>query len=543
MNLNMEYSCVGLNDLPDEILMIILKKLNNVEVLYSLLGFNQRLSKIVHDSIFTSRLSFVKWLSYDFIDVFSCNTILNRFVLQILPEIHDKIKWLDLESSSMQHVLCAADYPNLHTLGLYNIDEESARCLFTNETLLCGILKNQITTLIITIGREESYSEMLLSMLNICNDIFTVFTHLIHLKFYESSYKNRIRLFFDDPPLSTFRSATLLKLNIRLQCFDDCLYLLDGRFNQLQILYVDLIHIRPPHEIKNQGDLSNLKWFSLSCYIGTHYYDETILPLLYRMSNLEQLGLYLSVFVNKTFIDENHLKRNIINCMPRLSQFIFYFDSYMYTGNKLNLPLTEDIQHTFIDFPNNNIISYVDYFPEGQEGRCHIYSYPSLMEYYSFITNNFPGGLYNYVREVSLFDERPFEHEFFLRIQKSFPCLEELSVTNHKPQNRKPHFESNNHNRNLFAVKYSFLGEVNILNVHDDYIEQFLFDTKTCLQNTVILYIKYESLQRVTHNFTRDATRINCAQISKLYLYHESECSNSLEEYFPNAEICYRQIY
>jgi hypothetical protein len=59
--------------------------------------------------------------------------MLNRFCLQILPEIHDKIKWFDLESSSMKYVLHAADYPNLYCLGLYNIDEESARCLFTGE--------------------------------------------------------------------------------------------------------------------------------------------------------------------------------------------------------------------------------------------------------------------------------------------------------------------------------------------------------------------------------------------------------------------------
>ncbi|CAF4563734.1 unnamed protein product, partial [Rotaria magnacalcarata] len=32
----MEYTCVQLNDLPDEVLMIILKKLANMEVLYSL---------------------------------------------------------------------------------------------------------------------------------------------------------------------------------------------------------------------------------------------------------------------------------------------------------------------------------------------------------------------------------------------------------------------------------------------------------------------------------------------------------------------------
>jgi hypothetical protein len=129
----MENSCVGLNDLPDEVLMIIFKKLNNFEVLYSLQGVNQRLNKIVQDSTFTNRLTFVKWCSHNFIDVFGSDMMLNRFCLQILPSIHDKIKWLDLESSSMKNVLHATDYPNLYGLGLYNIDEDSARCLFTGK--------------------------------------------------------------------------------------------------------------------------------------------------------------------------------------------------------------------------------------------------------------------------------------------------------------------------------------------------------------------------------------------------------------------------
>jgi len=129
----MEYSCLGLNDLPDEILMIIFQKLSNLEVLYSFQGVNQRLHKMVHDLIFTSHLTFVQWLSHNIIDVFCCDRMLNRFCLNILPEIHDKIQWLDLESSSMKHVLRAANYPNLHVLGLYNINEESARCLFTGK--------------------------------------------------------------------------------------------------------------------------------------------------------------------------------------------------------------------------------------------------------------------------------------------------------------------------------------------------------------------------------------------------------------------------
>ncbi|CAF3645411.1 unnamed protein product [Rotaria socialis] len=131
----MKYSCIGLYDLPDEILMIILKKLNNFDVLFTLHGVNERLNRLIKDSIFTSRLTFVKWISNNFIDLISSDMILNRFRLQILPEIRHKIEWLDLESSSMKYVLRAAHYPNLYGLGLYNINEESVRCLFTGNTI------------------------------------------------------------------------------------------------------------------------------------------------------------------------------------------------------------------------------------------------------------------------------------------------------------------------------------------------------------------------------------------------------------------------
>ncbi|CAF3333484.1 unnamed protein product [Rotaria socialis] len=179
----------------------------------------------------------------------------------------------------------------------------------------------------------------------------------------------------------------------------------------------------------------------------------------------------------------------------------------MFIRNQINFPSTEDIQRRFIDFPINEIISYVDYLPEAQEGRCHIYTYPYFMPYYGGITNNFP----------------------------------ELSVINRKSQNRKQSYESNTGNQNLSVIEYSFLGALDLLNVHDDYIEEFLINSKTCFPNNVTLYIHYKSLQRVTHNFTSDTTRINCGKIDELQLYAETKCSNSsLQEYFPSAKIKYR---
>jgi hypothetical protein len=57
-------------------------------------------------------------------------SVLDRFWLQILPEIHNTIQWLDLESLYIEPILFAASYPNLFGLGLYHIDEKTATRIF-----------------------------------------------------------------------------------------------------------------------------------------------------------------------------------------------------------------------------------------------------------------------------------------------------------------------------------------------------------------------------------------------------------------------------
>ncbi|UJR26415.1 hypothetical protein I4U23_007747 [Adineta vaga] len=67
----MDYSRIGLNDLPDELLLIILKNLPNFDIYYSLQGVNQRLNQIIRDSIFTHRLRLVKRSEDRFINLLS----------------------------------------------------------------------------------------------------------------------------------------------------------------------------------------------------------------------------------------------------------------------------------------------------------------------------------------------------------------------------------------------------------------------------------------------------------------------------------------
>jgi hypothetical protein len=159
------------------------------------------------------------------------------------------------------------------------------------------------------------------------------------------------------------------------------------------------------------------------------------------------------------------------------------------------------------------------------------------MKYYDDITNHFPGGLYPYVRVVSLYDEYSFEHKFFIRISESFPFMEKLILINRHAQNHEQSYKSMNDNQNFSIVKYCYLTELDILEVHDDYIEEFLFHTKTYLRNNILLRIDYKSLERVTHHFTRDDTRINCAKINEIYLFGDKKYSKSLHNYFPFAKI------
>jgi hypothetical protein len=61
------------------------------------------------------------------------------------------------------------------------------------------------------------------------------------------------------------------------------------------------------------------------------------------MSNLEKLGLDLTIYVLDRFIDGNNLKENILNRMSELNQFTFNIHSIMFIDNQMNFPSQEDI--------------------------------------------------------------------------------------------------------------------------------------------------------------------------------------------------------
>lgn len=256
------------------------------------------------------------------------------------------------------------------------------------------------------------------------------------------------------------------------------------------------------------------------------------------MSNVEKLYLELDIDSYKEFIDGNDLKENIINYMPQLNQFAFNIRVVKHSPNVMNLPSNKYIQNTFKGFKENQIISCIDHFAARGYSYCHIYSCPYRMNYYFNITNSFPGGLFQYVRRVSLYDEKPFEHEFFLQIAESFPFMKDLSVINAKPQRNKLSRKSKKiNNQDLLIIVYPSLIDLNLMEAHDDYIEQFLLDTDICLSNNTELSVYYEALKRVTENFTRHATRSNCMKLHSIRIYGVYESTKHITDYLSQTVI------
>jgi hypothetical protein len=77
----MNRSYVQLDDLPDELLMFIFNKMNNIDLLYSLFGINQRLDLILQDSNYTNCMNFFQWSPRKYVNRFSPEILSDRLSL------------------------------------------------------------------------------------------------------------------------------------------------------------------------------------------------------------------------------------------------------------------------------------------------------------------------------------------------------------------------------------------------------------------------------------------------------------------------------
>ena len=91
---------IDLLDLPNEILFLILRKIENVDILLSFMDINnRRLRSIIQDPMFVNVLNFVPMLQ---LNRTMNSAKLDYFCLSILPRIEANIKSLVVESASMK---------------------------------------------------------------------------------------------------------------------------------------------------------------------------------------------------------------------------------------------------------------------------------------------------------------------------------------------------------------------------------------------------------------------------------------------------------
>ena len=117
-------------DLPNEILLIIFKKLNNIDLFYSLMGIHRKLDQVACDVDLTKAVDLATVSTYETSDM------VDRFCIYILPRIQNNVETLVIQASLLPRILYAKTYPNLHKLTLLNLDKDMASRYFSSKPIL-----------------------------------------------------------------------------------------------------------------------------------------------------------------------------------------------------------------------------------------------------------------------------------------------------------------------------------------------------------------------------------------------------------------------
>lgn len=110
-------------DLPNEILMIILNKLNMIDALYSLVDVNQRFNQLIFSYFYIHKLDMTFKSSFNYISSTN-NQILDTICKKVLPRIHHQVYELIIEQHSIRHILHTLTYPKLYSLSLIKFEDE-----------------------------------------------------------------------------------------------------------------------------------------------------------------------------------------------------------------------------------------------------------------------------------------------------------------------------------------------------------------------------------------------------------------------------------
>ncbi|CAF2094791.1 unnamed protein product [Rotaria magnacalcarata] len=225
---------INIIDQPNEILLYIFNKLNIIDVFYSLVGVNPRFDQLIFDFLDIDNIpcSFhQKYIN----DMSGIDYILDKICLKILPRINKKIRKITIDPYSLKHIANVIDFPQLYSLSLLGYQIDTISRDLPNGSI-SDLLMNKMTHLTIDLNIKKEITRKNSPV--IFEAILFFGKHLTDLKFYQVSSESSLTFFSWNNQNKECLSSTLNNLSIHVSNFDDCLYLLDGRFQSLSKLVI-----------------------------------------------------------------------------------------------------------------------------------------------------------------------------------------------------------------------------------------------------------------------------------------------------------------
>ncbi|CAF1423758.1 unnamed protein product, partial [Rotaria magnacalcarata] len=211
----------------------------------------------------------------------------------------------------------------------------------------------------------------------------------------------------------------------------------------------------------------------------TYHYHELVVPLLHRMAHLEKLTLYLHINTDGLLINDTHLQNEILIHMPQLHTFTFYI-SIEIGACKLPRSISpDDIQKTSTNIKSIRTACVIESLNRFTT-MCHAYLFPFSFTHLN-ISSQFPNMILNSVTHLYVKDSISLKHRFVMRISKAFPMLMCFSLRNSTTQLCNDHAMTTDENLSNLIIEYPQLILLDLRYVNEDYVEQFLLETKIYL--------------------------------------------------------------
>ncbi|CAF3025040.1 unnamed protein product [Rotaria sp. Silwood2] len=280
-------------------------------------------------------------------------------------------------------------------------------------------------------------------------------------------------------------------------------------------------------------NLTELKLFNFEQQIVLKYFtDESSLRSVFQqqITNLILVNNDKSEKGRNRIIDGTCVQNDILVYLSQLHSFAFYISTYIDIRDLSR----EDIQQTLINIGQQDATSIVSYIST-YTVACSIFSLPFAFDYLVDLGNIFSNIVFSYVTYLVVQDNDAFRYEFFVRIARSFPLLKYLRIFNIESQLLADLLTlSTDHSQSYSMVEYSYLTSLDVAYSHKDYLEQFLNETKAYVPCLTELRVCHRYLKIVTENFTREATRCNCAKVNQLIIIQLLDNSEDHSHYFPS---------